>query len=101
MFARMIQLSIKPGNREFAYRVADNAKRSMESLPGFQSVIFMREDKPEDGGDDIFAALSVWESREAAEAAGATLIPALQQQDNGYLTGPPTVTFHEVYEPKG
>ncbi|GAI34457.1 unnamed protein product, partial [marine sediment metagenome] len=47
-----------------------------------------------------YASLSVWESKEDAEAAGAVIAPQLEQAVSGIVKGPPTRRFFEVYEPK-
>jgi heme-degrading monooxygenase HmoA len=99
-YARLIQFPVKAGNRDWSDGIADQFKALMESQPGFVHVTFLRIDKPDDGTDDIMGALSVWQSRDHAVAVGEALGPALRQHGDGYLTGPPTVTLYEAYEPE-
>jgi heme-degrading monooxygenase HmoA len=98
-YARLVQFPVKPGNRDWGDGLADQFKELMANQPGFRRVTFIREEQPEDGSDDIFGALSVWESRQAAEEAGKALQAALSERGADYLTGPPTVKFYEAYEP--
>ena len=62
---------------------------------GFKRVTFF--------GDETvgeYGSLSLWESKEDAEAAAAVIGPKLQQAVSGIAKEPPTRRFFEVYEPK-
>jgi len=47
-----------------------------------------------------YGSLSLWESKEDAEAAAAVMGPKMEQVVSGIAKAPPTRRFYEVYEPK-
>jgi len=88
-------LTLGPGMRSTAEKLADQFATALRALKGFERVTFL--------GDDTvgeYASLSVWESKEDAEAAAAVIGPQLEQAVSGIVKGPPTRRFFEVYEPK-
>ena len=94
MYARLNIMNMRPGQREFAEGVADKVAPAMRELKGFRSVTFIGDfENGEIGG------LSVWETKEDAEAAGEAMA-WLQELVGDKLKGPPDVKVFEVYEPK-
>ena len=66
-----------------------------KTMKGFKdSTFFVNYETGECG------TLSLWESKEDAEAAAAIMRPKLMEAAGGILKGPPTVKMFEVYEPK-
>jgi hypothetical protein len=61
---------------------------------GFKNLFLIGDDS---GGD--YGSFSVWESREAAEAANAVIAPQLQQALSDKLQGSASRWFFEVLEP--
>ena len=96
MYARLILLSLGAGKRSTGEKIADIIAPLYRAAKGFKSVTFFAADETGECG-----ALSLWESREDAEAAGASFRLKLQELTTGILEGPPTVRGYEVYEPKG
>ena len=95
MYAQLSMLTLGPGMRSTAEKLADQFAPALRALKGFKRVTFL--------GDETvgeYASLSVWESKEDAEAAGAVIGPQLEQAVSGIVKGPPTRRFFEVYEPK-
>ena len=95
MYAQLSMLTLGPGMRSTAEKLADQFALALRALKGFKRVTFL--------GDETvgeYASLSVWESKEDAEAAGAVIGPQLEQAVSGIVKGPPTRRFFEVYEPK-
>ena len=65
MYARLNMMNVGPGQRQFAEGLADEVAPVMRSLNGFWSVTFIGDfESGEIGG------LSVWETKEDADAAG-------------------------------
>ncbi len=95
MYARLIQFSLGPGQREFAEGRADVFAPVIAAIKGHKSTTFMADF---DTGE--ITTLTVWQSMEDAEAAGAELAPWMQQALGDKLKAPPTVKILEVYEPK-
>lgn len=95
MYARLILLSLGPNMRSTGEKIADTFASLYRAAKGFKSAIFFADDETGECG-----ALSLWESREDAEAAGTVFKPKLQELTKGILEGLPTVRGYEVYEPK-
>lgn len=94
MYARKLMFTVEPGNRSTMNELADQAYESMKSLKEFKSATFASD---EPVGE--YVVLSLWESKEAAEAAGEALAPVRQAMSD-IVTGPPTVRLLAVYEPR-
>lgn len=95
MYARLNFLNVGPGQREFAEGLADKIAPAMRALKGFRSVTFVGDfETGEIGG------LSVWETKEDADAAAEAIGSLVQQSAADRLKGPPNVKVFEVYEPK-
>ena len=95
MYAQLVMLSLGPGTRSTAEKLADQFAPALRTLKGFKRVMFL--------GDETvgeYGSLSLWESKEDAEAAGAVIGPQLEQAVSGIVKAPPTRRFFEVYEPK-
>lgn len=96
MYARYIVLKLGTANRALGKRIADGAASRYAAQKGYRSVTFLFD---EAAGE--YASLSVWNSREEAEAASAALRPWLLEVTSGQLLAPPESHFFEVYEPRG
>ena len=88
------RLTLKPGMRALAEGVADQGVAMVRSMPGNVSVTFFIDE-----AQNTYGAASVWESRELADAADATLTPGFTQAFGDALQGAIAVEFFEVYEP--
>ena len=95
MYAQLVMLTLGPGTRSTAEKLADQFAPALKALKGFKRVTFL--------GDETvgeYGTLSLWESKEDVEAAAAVLGPKLEQAVSGIAKSPPTRRFFEVYEPK-
>ncbi len=95
MYAQLVMLTLGPGARSAAEKLADQFAPALKTLKGFKRVTFI--------GDDTvgeYGSLSLWETKEDVEAAAAVLGPKLEQAVSGIAKAPPTRRFFEVYEPK-
>ncbi len=88
-------LTLKPGSRPMAERIADQGAPSMAQQPGFQQVMFfLDEDRNE------YGAVTVWNSREDAERANEVLTPQFEQAFGDLLMSPIRTQVFEIYEHK-
>ena len=95
MVVRLIMMNFGPGMRSGAEKVADAFAGIYKTMKGFKSSTFFGEWETGACG-----ALSLWESKEDAEAAAALMRPKLMEAVGSMLKGPPTVKMFELYEPK-
>ena len=95
MHARLAVLTVGPGMRSTMEKIADEMAAHYRALKGFQSVTFLG-----DNDTNQYGTVSLWETKEDAEAVDAALGPALREKAGDILKGPPEVRFFEVYEPK-
>jgi heme-degrading monooxygenase HmoA len=96
MYAQLLMLTIGPGMRSTGGGLADQVAPALKSQKGFISVIFFGDVEVGE-----YCSLSIWESKEDAEAAAAAMGPKLDQAVSGIVKGEPIRRFYEVYEPKG
>ncbi|HEX5165834.1 MAG TPA: antibiotic biosynthesis monooxygenase [Thermomicrobiales bacterium] len=89
------KLMMTPGHRPVAEGIADQGAPGMATMPGFQSVTFFLDEERSEYG-----AVSVWDSREAAEQADAALTPEFEKAFGDLLQGSITTQIYEIYEHK-
>jgi hypothetical protein len=96
MHAVLTLFTLGPGMQEIADKTGEQFGPVLAGLKGFQSVtMFGDYDTGEYGG------LSVWDTKENAEAAMAAVGPKMQEALGDMLKGPPTEQVFEVFEPGG
>ena len=95
MYARLIMFTLGPGMRTESEKIADQFAAVHKNMKGFKGATFL-------GDDSIgeYGALSIWESKDDAEASSASLRPKLEQALSGIAKGPPTSRLFDIYEPK-
>ena len=95
MYARLVMFTLGPGMRKESDKLADQFASAHKNMKGFKGATFI-------GDESIgeYGALTIWESKEDAEASSAALRPKLEQALSGIAKGPPTSRLFEVYEPK-
>ena len=94
MYARMTTWRLGAENRSTMERLADEAFRRVRGMDGFRSATYMADDA---AGEYI--GLTVWESKEAADAAGQASAEQLRRIAADLGQQPEVRTF-EVYEPQ-
>lgn len=94
MYARLIMFTLGEGKRPFAEGMAKQFHNAMQGLKGFKSATFVTDDVIGEYG-----VISLWETKEDAEAAGAAMGPGLQQALQGQVQGPPSIRLLEVFQP--
>lgn len=91
MYARFSVISTGPRMRPKMEKLADRLAAQLKTTNGFRSITFVMD---EASGD--YGSFSVWDSREAAEAANAAINARVAKLFEGMLTP----WIFEVYEPK-
>ncbi len=95
MYARLAILTVGSGMRERMEKLADEVAPHYKAQKGIKSLTFFADDAANEYG-----TISLWETREDAEAVNEALAPILREKAGEILTGPPAVRYFEVYEPK-
>jgi len=94
MYARVLVLKAEPSQRTEVEALSNQAFAIMKTLPGFISVHFVISAE-----EDKYGSFSLWESKEAALAAGDSLQSQLAGAMQGLASAPPTMEVFEVYKP--
>jgi heme-degrading monooxygenase HmoA len=88
-------LTLNPGQRAQAEAIADQGYPGVAQLPGFvQLTFFLNEERNE------YGAVTIWATREDAEAADALLTPQFTQAFGDLATSPIDSRIYEVYTPR-
>lgn len=95
MYATLVTLNLGPGMRSVAEKLADQFALVHRGMKGFKSSIYLAD---ETAGE--YSSITIYESKEDAEASITASRPKLEQAIKGIVKGPPTVKTYEVYEPK-
>lgn len=95
MYAVWTTVTLGSGMRQTGEKLCDQFAPVFRGMKGFESMTFMIDDTVGD-----LAALTLWESKEDAEAAIAAVSSRSEQAVSGIAKGPLTRRFFEVYEPK-
>jgi heme-degrading monooxygenase HmoA len=95
MYVRLLTMNLDPTDRAVAESLADAAAKLYRASPGFRSgTWFVNEAATE------YGSLSVWDSKEALDAASAKAQPLIKEKLGARLKNPPAVATFELYEPK-
>jgi heme-degrading monooxygenase HmoA len=95
MFARYFSFKSTAENRRAIELLADEIFGYTKSLNGFVSATYLVSND-----DTEYGSFTLWQSREDAEAAGASIREKVMPKLEGIVTGPPVSQVMEVYEPK-
>jgi len=91
MHALWTTFTLGPGTSQTAQKIGEQWSHILKSFNGFKSVTFIADDS---SGE--YAGLSLWETKEDAEAALAETDAKVQQQIGSIATGPVTRKIYEV-----
>jgi hypothetical protein len=94
MYARLVQCSLPLTGRITMESVAAEIGRAYPDQPGFRSLSFLFNDRLGE-----YITLSLWDTREQAEAAGALGLPERHQYLVPVLQGPPLIRIYELFQP--
>ena len=95
MIARLLLMDLGAGTRSAGEKVADQFAAIYKTMKGFKDATFFVDHETGECG-----TLSLWESKEDAEAAAAIMRPKLMEAAGSMLKGAPTAKMFEVYKPK-
>ena len=95
MIVRLLLMEFGAGVRSAGEKIADQFAPMYKTMKGHKSSTFFANYETGECG-----SLSLWESKEDAEAASAIMRPKLMEAAGGILKGPPTIKTFELYEPK-
>ena len=95
MYAQLVMLSLGPGMRSTAEKLADQFHPVLRAMKGFKTGTFFGDEATGEYG-----TFTLWETKEDVEAAAAVMRPKLEQAVSGITKAPPTRKFFEVYETK-
>jgi hypothetical protein len=96
MFARYSSFILEAGRtEEKEHAFADAMAKTLRTLPGFHSIVFFGDPWEQH-------ALSLWDTRDAAEAAGYAIGGWLQSEGSAYLriTESPMIRIVPAYVPE-
>jgi heme-degrading monooxygenase HmoA len=96
MYALLTIFTIGPGNREIAEKMGDEFSSALAGLKGFKSMTMIGDDSTGEYG-----GLTLWESKEDAEAALASTGPKMQEALSGIAKGEPKRGVYEVWKVTG
>lgn len=88
-------LTLDAGKRAIAEGIADHGKPGVMQTPGAESVTFFLDE-----ARNLYGAITVFDSRESAEAGDAVLTPLFEQAFGEHLNDKIDVAMYEIYEPK-
>lgn len=94
MYARFVLFALGSGKRDVAKDMVKKQQSAMRSLPGFKGVTFIADESVGEYG-----LMSLWESKENAEAAEVTLTPSYLQFLKGHLKRIPMRRVLEIFQP--
>ncbi|MDH3375967.1 MAG: hypothetical protein OEQ39_03245 [Gammaproteobacteria bacterium] len=95
MYARNFTFKTIAENRKIIEELADEIFSYTKSLQGFVSATYtVSEDETE------YGSFTIWETKEDAIAAGASIREKVMPRLEGIVTAPPVISVMEVYEPK-
>ena len=94
MYMRMSLATLKPGMGDAWRRMVDGYDPVIRQWPGFVAVTYYCDDEA-----GLAGSLSVWESKEAAEAAATRMDGKTHEIMASMYQGTPTVQVLPVYEP--
>ena len=94
MYARLLTWRVGAENRSQMERLADEAFQRVRGMRGFRSATYLADDA---AGE--YSSLTIWDSREAADAAAQASAEQLRQIAADLGQQPEVRTF-EVYEPR-
>ena len=96
MYMRMSLARLQPGKGDDWRRMIDGYDPVFRRLPGFVSATYYCDDEAGFAG-----SLTVWESKEAAEAAAAAVDEKTREVMASLYGERPSVQVLQVYEPAG
>ena len=95
MYAHLVLLTLGPGMRTAAEKMADQFAPAYKAAKGFKGLTLLGDDEAGEYG-----SLTIWESEEDLAAYLEAVTPQHEAVLKGIVKGPPMIRAFEVYEPK-
>ena len=96
MYARLATVNVVPGSRPTMEAIAEQLAPIYRGQKGFKGITFIFDDE-----GSTYGSLTLWATREDAEAAQMTGGARGQRATAAIATGPTRVQIFEVYELQG
>ncbi len=93
MYAVLTMFTLGPGTREIAEKSGEQFGGMLPAMKGFKGMTMVGDD---DTGE--YGGMTLWETKEDAEAALATQAP-MREALGALLKAPPTAKVYQVWEP--
>jgi len=93
MYVLFTMFTLGPETQEIADKLGEKFSSILTSLKGFKRLTMFRDDETGENG-----GLSLWESKEDAEAALATTGSELKEALSGVVKGQPKRGVYEVWK---
>ena len=94
MYANLVLFTLGPGKRAVAEKIVDQVAPALATREGFQTATYLADDT-----NGTYGVLSVFDSKEAAQATFEALSPRVAEALQGIAQGPLNRTLFEVIEP--
>jgi heme-degrading monooxygenase HmoA len=95
MYGRLVMVKLVSGARPTVEQLADEISPILRNMKGFKGLTIIIDEER-----DEYGSLSIWETREDAEAVTAVTGPQLTHALSDVAKGPPTIRIFDIYEPK-
>ena len=93
MHVLFTMFTLGPGAQEIGDKLGEQFSSTLKDLKGFKRLTMFRDDETGECG-----GLSLWESKQDAEAALATTGSKLKEALTGVVTGPPKRGVYEMWK---
>jgi len=94
MYLRLVRITLEPGSRSAAQKLADEFVPAIKDQNGCNECVFFADDNAGDYGIVV-----LWNSKEDAEAAAPVIGPRLAQAISEVSDEPANIKLFEVFEP--
>jgi heme-degrading monooxygenase HmoA len=93
-YAALVVFTLGPGTREIADKAGEQFGGMLQAMKGFKGMTMLAD---YDAGE--YAGMTLWETKEDAEAALAATQPVMKESLGALMKGPPTGKLYQVWEP--
>jgi hypothetical protein len=94
MHAALVLFTLGPGTREVVDKAGEQFGGMLQAMKGFKGMTMLAD---YEAGD--YGGLTLWETKEGAEAALAATQPVMKESLGPLLKGPPVARSYLVWEP--
>ena len=95
MYARLTYITLEPGLRPAGEKMASQFSFFLQTLKGFQKVLFLTDDTVGE-----YVVMTFWDSKENSEVAAEQVRPKIEEVMKGILKKPIETHLYEVYMPE-